>query len=323
MTVRIIQINKINKGERIDKFIVEILENVTRGQIIKMIKTSEITVNNKSVKPSYILKGDEKVQIDKIKGKNNKIIPNKSIDLDVIENNDNFIIINKQLGLQIHPSHIERKNTLVNVLLVKFPEILNVGEDKERPGIVHRIDKDTTGLLVVAKNQDTFKDLKKIFKNRLVQKTYYTLVFGLFKQKEGIIDAPIAKAMSYTKQKIAFGKYKGSSKEAKTEFKVVKEFILSNELSISLVELKPKTGRTHQIRVHMAHLGHPLVGDKRYYTKNEYKLNLNNFRKYDLNTFFLHAKKLSFELDNKKYNFEVEYPKRFNNLLEYLDKFKK
>ena len=321
MKLQEIEVKKEEKGKRIDKFVVSLLNDVTRGQIIKMIKNSVITVNNAKIKPSYRLKGNEKVQISEIKEKDDKILPNKNIILDIIENNEDFAIINKQRGLQIHPSHREREKTLVNALLAHFPEISTVGEDMERPGIVHRLDKDTTGLLVVAKNQKTFENLKKIFQERKIQKTYYTLVFGSFNKDSGIIDAPIARATSYTKQKIAFGKYKGDAKEAQTEFKVLREYTLSSEITISLVEVKPKTGRTHQIRVHMAHIGHPLVGDSRYYTKNEHKLNIEELNEYDPSTFYLHAKELDFVLNGKEYNFKVQYPNRFSALLNYLDKF--
>jgi len=321
MNLQDIEVKIKDEGKRIDKFITDQLDNITRGQVIRMIKTSIITVNNNTIKPSYRLKGDEKVQIGEIEEESDKIIPNKNIVLDIIENTDNFVIINKQIGLQIHPSHRERERTLVNALLAQFPEISNVGDDIERPGIVHRLDKNTTGLLVVAKNQDTFDVLKGLFQDRLVQKTYYALVFGSFDENDGVVDVPIARASSYTKQKIAFGKYKGDSKEAKTEFKVLGKYAISSEFTISLVEVKPKTGRTHQIRVHMAHIGHPLVGDIRYYTKNEHKLNLKDLSEYDSNTFYLHAKELSFILNDEEYNFKVQYPDRFSALLRYLESF--
>jgi len=321
MDLQEVEVKKEDKGKRIDQFVVNILDNITRGQVIKMIKTSVITLNNNAVKPSYRLKGNENVQIGEMEEDDNKILPNKNIVLDIVENVENFAIINKQIGLQVHPSHREREKTLVNALLANFPEISNVGEDVERPGIVHRLDKDTTGLLVVAKNQDTFEGLKKLFQDRMVQKTYHALVFGSFDDKDGVVDAPIARATSYTKQKIAFGKYKGNAKEAQTEFKVLGEYAFSSEITISLVEAKPKTGRTHQIRVHMAHIGHPLVGDTRYYTKNEHKLDLSDLREYDPSTFYLHAKELSFVLNNEEYDFKVGYPDRFGALLRHLEGF--
>ena len=321
MDLQEFEVKEEDKGKRIDKFITDQLDNITRGQVIKMIKNSIITLNNDTVKPSYRLKCDEKVQIGEIEEESDKIIPNKNIVLDIIENTDNFAIINKQRGLQIHPSHRERERTLVNALLAQFPEISDVGDDAERPGIVHRLDKDTTGLLVIAKNQDAFEDLKKLFQDRLVQKTYHALVFGSFDEREGVVDEPIARAPSYTKQKIALGKFKGDSKEAQTEFKVLGEYAVSSEITISLVEVRPKTGRTHQIRVHMAHLGHPLVGDTRYYTKNEYKLNVKDLAEYDPNTFYLHAKELTFMLNDEEYTFKSEYPDRFGALLRYLESF--
>ncbi|MEN8252196.1 MAG: RluA family pseudouridine synthase [Patescibacteria group bacterium] len=315
-----IEVQPENKGVRVDKFLVGQFTDKTRGEIIRMINAEVVLIGGKKVKPSYKLKGTEIIEIGEYDESNDKIALNRNIILDIVENNDDFVVIDKQRGLQIHPSHREREETLVNALLYKFSEIAEVGDDPERPGIVHRLDKDTTGLLVVAKNQKTFDELKTQFQDRLVQKTYHALVFGLLDEKEGIVDAPIARATSYTKQKIAFGKYKGDSKEAQTEYKVLDEFIFSHELTFSLVELRPKTGRTHQIRVHMAHIGHPLVGDERYYTKNEKKLSLHELKEYNPNTFYLHAKELAFTLNGQEHKFNAKYPERFNALLQHIKK---
>lgn len=317
----IIEVQDTAKGVRVDKFLARELDDKTRGDVIRMINADAITINSSKIKPSYKLKGDETIEIGEYKEISDEIIPNKNIVLDVIDSNDNFVVINKQRGLQVHPSHREREQTLVNALLAAFPQIAKVGDDSERPGIVHRLDKDTTGLLVVAKNNETFDALKELFQKRKVQKTYHALVFGTFDDKKGIIDAPIARAESYTKQKIAIGKYKGDSKEAQTEYEVLHEFVLSDELSFSLVEVKPKTGRTHQIRVHMAHIGHPLVGDARYYTKNERRISLDDFNEYDPSTFYLHAKELQFALDDEELNFSAKYPERFDALLKYITAF--
>ena len=315
------QVTSEDKGVRIDKFLVSKLDKNTRGEIIRMLKSSAIVVAGKNVKPSYRLKGEELIEIGEYEDENTKIIPNKNIFLDIIENAPDFAIVNKEKGLQVHPSHRERNKTLVNALLAKFPDIEGVGDDEERPGIVHRIDKDTTGLLVVAKNQESFDELKGLFSERKVQKTYHALVFGHLKEKSGIIDAPIARATSYTKQKIAFGKYRGDARDAQTEYEVIEEYVIG-DIALSLVETRPKTGRTHQIRVHMAYMGHPLLGDDRYYTKNERKMDIDIPKDYDIETFFLHAKELSFPFGGEKKNFSVKYPDRFNALVYYLQAFK-
>jgi 23S rRNA pseudouridine1911/1915/1917 synthase len=318
----IINVEEKNKGIRIDKFLAKKNEDRTRGEIIKMIRTEVVLVNDLKVKPSYKLKGNEIITMGEFEEQDDKIVPNKNIVLDILESNENFAIINKQRGLQVHPSHREREETLVNALLAIFPEISGVGDDEERPGIVHRLDKDTTGLMVIAKNQETFDQLKELFQKREVQKTYHAIVFGLFDELNGLIDAPIARATSYTKQKIAFGRYKGDSKEAQTEYNVISEYNLSEALQVACVEVKPKTGRTHQIRVHMLHKGHPLVGDERYYTKNERQIDLSEFKEYDPSTFYLHAKELAFKLNGEEYNFEANYPDRFSALLKYVDNYK-
>jgi RluA family pseudouridine synthase len=202
-----------------------------------------------------------------------------------------------------------------------YSEIIGVGDDAERPGIMHRLDKDTTGVMVVAKNQRTFNALKKGFQEKTIQKTYHALVFGEV-DDEGVIDAPIARATSYTKQKIAFGKYAGEAKEAQTAYKKIATYRVNEEISISLIEARPKTGRMHQIRVHMAHIGHPLVGDQRYYTKIERKLPLDILKAYDMHTFFLHAKELQFALNGVEHVYNVEYPDRFKALLRFLEEFR-
>ncbi len=309
------------KKNRIDRFLVKKLENKTRGEIIRMIKDESIIVNDKKVKPSYCVKQGETIEIIEKEDKSDEIIPNKNIVLNIVESTKDFVVIDKQRGLQVHPSHREREKTLVNALLAHFPEIKEVGDDPERPGIVHRLDKDTTGLMVVAKNQVTFEDLKIEFQNREVQKTYQALVFGIFDKKEGIIDAPIARAASYTRQKIAVGKFRGDAREAQTQYKVLNEYHISDTLELSLVEAQPKTGRTHQIRVHMAYVGHPLLGDSRYYTKIQRKTSVKLFEEYDPTTFYLHAKELTFSLKGKKYIFNTEYPDRFSSLLHYLEAF--
>jgi len=307
------------KGERIDKFLADKFNQKTRGEIIKMIKSGNITVDDKKIKPSYIIGGGEKVGIMDFEIKEEKVVPNKNIDVEIIEKNDDFIIINKSIGVQVHPSYSESKNTLVNGLIVKFPEILNVGEEWYRPGIVHRLDKNTSGLMIIARNQESFEKFKVMFKDKKIQKTYFAIVFGIFGEKEGIVDAPIARATSFKKQKIAFGKYKGNSKESQTQYRVLGEYLL-DDMEFSLVELKPKTGRMHQIRVHMAHIGHPLVGDLKYYTKNEKKKVDKLSKKYDFDTFYLHAGELEFNFNGQNYKFSVKYPGRFEKMLNLMVK---
>lgn len=310
-----------DRGKRIDKYLTDEVGEISRGEVIRMIKSGVVVIGGKTVKkPSYTLKGDEVIEIGDYTDGPGDVVANKNIFLDIVENTKDFVVVDKPRGLQVHPSHRERENTLVNALLVKFPEIREVGDDPERPGIMHRLDKDTTGLIVVAKNQEAFDALKEQFSEREVKKTYHALVFGHLKEKVGEINAPIARATSYTKQKIAFGKYKGDAREALTKYEVTKEYRVG-DLELSLIEVQPKTGRTHQIRVHMAHIGHPLLGDQRYYTKNERKQQVDIPKEYDIDTFYLHAKELSFTFKDQEYLFSVKYPDRFNALVHYLKAF--
>lgn len=310
-----------NSGVRLDKYLVSLYPHMTRGEIIRMIRSGFVEINGKKAKASYCLKGGEYLFLGEYHKKSRKLIPNRSLRLEIVDAQDDFVVINKQIGIQVHPSHRERNNTIVNALIDIYPSIISVGDDQDRPGIVHRLDKDTTGLMIVAKTQKAFEELKKAFQQKMIQKTYHTIVFGHFDMKEGLVDAPIARATSYTKQKIAFGKYAGEAKEAQTAFRVVEEY-MSGELAFSLVELRPLTGRMHQIRVHMAHIGHPLLGDQRYYTKNERKTSLDQLKIYDIHTFFLHAKELCFTYDGKNYVYKAAHPERFQALVKYLSQNK-
>ena len=316
-----IHVTTEDRGERLDKFLVKKGVLSTRGEVIRMIRAGAVEINGKKAKPSLVLRGDEYVFVGDYRDKSEDILPNRNLSVDVVEGNDDFIVINKHLGIQVHPSHRERKNTLVNALLARFPEIRGVGDDEERPGIVHRLDKDTTGVMLIARNQGAFDALKNLFGQKKIQKTYYALVFGIFEEKSGMIDAPSARATSYTKQKIAYGKYKGDARDAVTMYDVAREYRLPCGTEMSLLKVMPKTGRTHQIRVHMAHKGHPLVGDERYYSKNERKIPTPIPKIYDPHTFYLHAKEISFALHDMQYGYAVDLPDRYSAVLRHLEKY--
>jgi len=304
-------ITKNNSGERTDRFLVREFFSYTRGEIIRNIKSGNITVNNKTVKPSYILKENDAIEVMKYEAYNMKqkeIIPNAKIKFEIIYQDENIIVINKPAGLQVHPVKSLRdhgaspspNNTLANGLIYKFPEIKTVGDEPEnRPGIVHRLDKDTSGIMLVARNQKTFEALKNKFKNREIQKTYWALVYGKLENKKGLIDAPLARSADYKKQTIARAKTKTKIRPAITEYKVLKEYG-----DYSLVEVKPKTGRMHQIRVHLSSIGHPILGDEKYRLKNM-KAKENIVRH------LLCAKKIEFNLNGHNFKFEIKLPEDF------------
>lgn len=302
--VKEIIVEKNNSGCRIDKFLKEEVffnDKITRGEIIRRIKTGNIKVNNKSVKPSYVLKENDVITMDSEQGVANDISSNKNIKLDIIFSDENIIVVNKPAGIQVHPDFHEKESTLVNALLAKFPEIKNVGEDVIRPGIVHRLDKDTSGVMVIARNQKTFEELKNKFKNREIEKKYLAIVCGNINDN-GVIEKPIARASNYKKQIIAGKKTKTKIRPAVTEYKKIK-----NVGEYSLVEVTPKTGRMHQIRVHLNSIGYPVVGDKLYRQRG--------IERTEAERQLLHAEGIKFSLFGESFVFEAPIPEDFSRFL--------
>jgi 23S rRNA pseudouridine1911/1915/1917 synthase len=306
-------IDEIGAGERIDRFLKEgffLTMEITRGDIIRSIRDGQILVNGKKIKPSYILKEADTIYVDMQKEKE-IVIPNEKIKLEIVFENQDFIIVNKPSGLQVHPSDSEKENTLVNALIVRYPEIKNITDGSEdswmRPGIVHRLDKDTSGVMVVARNKKTFDELKNKFAQREIEKNYVAVVYGHLEKKSGVVDEPIARAASFKKQKIARGKTKGIARPAVTEYNLLKRYA-----EFDFVEALPKTGRMHQIRVHLASLGNSIVGDAKYKRRN---LILPAGIKRQL----LHAQKLRFTLAGHDYSFEAPLPVDFAKFLQSLD----
>src|SRR3990167_9090887 len=231
-----------------------------------------------------------------------KLESDLNIPLNIVYEDDDVVVINKQAGISVHPGINELSGTIANALIAKYPEIIGIGEDPIRPGIVHRLDKDTSGLLVVARNQKTFEFLKKEWQEGRVVKKYFALVWGCPKKESGEIVSELARSRKDFRKRMVVktGKEKEiQGKMAITEYKVIKKF-----KDYSLLEVYPKTGRTHQIRIHMASLGHSVVGDK-VYGKNK-KIPEGLTRQ------FLHAYYLSFGLPaqaglfGKRLAFEID-----------------
>jgi len=240
------------------------------------------------------------------------------MDLQIIHENKDFIVINKPTGIIIHPA--ESSNDTESIafsLLKKYPEIKNVGDNPSlRPGIVHRLDRDTSGLLLIARNQRTFENLKDLFKNRKIEKTYISLVFGKFKQKQGIFETYIGRSNKDPRRRVSLpSPRKGiKTKIAITRYELIDYFKDSKNTDYSLLELKLETGRTHQIRSQLFSLNYPIVGDPIYKIKTSPEI--------ELKRTFLHAQKLAFTLNNKYYQFHSSLSNDLKNFLNDLEHVK-
>lgn len=224
----------------------------------------------------------------------------------IIFENDDIIVIDKPAGLIVHPTN-KSQDTLINKIITCYPKIKSVGDDPRRPGIVHRLDKDTSGLMIIAKKNSGFKYLKKQFQQRKIIKHYIALVIGKVKDRKGTITKAISRSKKDRKKRSAL--LDDKAKSAWTEYKVLKRF-----KDYTLLEVYPKTGRTHQIRVHLASIGHPIVGDKQYKFKRQ-PVPANLSRQ------FLHASYLKFRLPNGKIGeFKSDLPKDLWTNLKHLTK---
>lgn len=237
-----------------------------------------------------------------------------SIKFDVVHEDNNLAVINKPAGLLVHPAPLQKDGTLIDGLLKRFPEIKNVGDEPAlRPGIVHRLDRETSGLMVVAKNQGTFEFLKKQFQERKVEKRYLALVYGRVAKDRGQIILPIGKSRKFGRQ--APGLKGRNIRPALTEFKVIERF-----RDYTLLEVYPKTGRTHQIRVHLSSIGHPVAGDRLYGAKKKSERESASWR---IGRQFLHAYFLKFAApDGKVMQFQAELPEDLQDYLATLEKDK-
>ncbi len=284
---------------RIDKFLASELTDFTRSQLQMMIEDSLVLVNGNVIKSNYKLKINDEIIIY-IKEPELTDIEPQDIPLDIVYEDQDIIVINKPSGMVVHPALGNYSGTLVNALLYHCKDLSGIN-GKIRAGIVHRIDKDTSGLIVACKNDLAHKNLSEQFVEHKVNKIYYCLVNGVIPHNVGLIDAPIGRDPS-SRQQMAVVE---GGKEARTHFKVLERFEKN-----TLVEVKLETGRTHQIRVHMKYIGYPLVGDPVYGVR----------KVVGENGQFLHAKKLEFYHPRTKefLSFEVELPNDFKELLKNL-----
>lgn len=261
------------KKERLDVFLTNRIENTTRTKVQEAIEKGYVTVNGKNTKTSYKVNPNDVIEVN-IPKPPPQTVKAENIPLKIVYEDDNIIVVNKPAGMVTHPAYGNYTGTLVNALLYhckgKLAHVDDIDEDDDsdikdrlgyeplnaRAGIVHRLDKDTSGLIVAAKDDFSHSFLAKQFANRSIEREYWAIVWGLFgKQKKGIVEASLARSKS-DRKKVAVSE---NGKFAITEYEVIAEFDF-----LSLVKLKLKTGRTHQIRVHMHHIGHPVFGDPTY-----------------------------------------------------------
>lgn len=312
----ILELKKISNGvkiliyqgpdkQRLDKFLTEnLLELPSRSLIQKAIKGGQIKVNGKTVTPHWPLKHNDQIEISLINQVQSKpkVMPEPTI----LKQTEDYLVIDKPAGLVIHPAEGISDPTLTDWLLKKFPQIKKIGEDPLRPGIVHRLDKEVSGLVVVALSQAMFVSLKKQFQEHQIKKNYRTLVYGKIIGDEGRIDFPVERS-EVTGKIVAKPRGLSQGREAITNFLVLKRFSRYTFLEVEIL-----TGRTHQIRVHFQAYGYPIVGDKLYFNK-KIKDNLK------LKRLFLHACRLGFfDLANQWQEFTSALPDELNNLLNNL-----
>lgn len=302
-----IHVNEVNEKIRLDAYISKQMQDLSRSMIQKLLEGNKINVNGRSEKPAYKVQNGDIIEINIEEPKEVKIEA-QDIPLDIIYEDEDILVVNKQKGLVVHPANGNPDGTLVNAVMAHCKDSLSGIGGELRPGIVHRLDKDTSGLLIIAKNDKAHIQMSNQIKNREVKKTYIALVRGTIAENEATINMPIGRSTK-DRKKMAVTK---SGKEAVTHFKVLNRYT-TDKGSYTLLEIKIDTGRTHQIRVHMAEIGHPVIGDVVYSNgKNEFGVEGQ----------CLHAERLEFAhpITGKEMKLEAPLPEYFKNIIEYLEK---
>jgi pseudouridine synthase, rluA family len=292
-----IKVTEENQNKRIDQFLVEQLQ-LSRSKIAKMVQNNQVLVNGKKTKNSYLLKMDDMIQTEEYQEEPMNLTP-ENMNLDIVYEDNDVIVVNKENGIVVHPAVGNPSHTLVNGLLYHSKELSSLNGEF-RPGIVHRIDAYTTGLLMVAKNNKAHEILAKQLEEKKTTRKYIALVWGVIKEDTGTIDAPIGRDLK-DRKKMAVTDV--NAKDAITHFKVLERY-----QEATLIELQLETGRTHQIRVHMDYIGHPVVNDPVYGKK----------KLIDETGQCLHAKELGFihPTTGEYMEFEAPLPECFINILD-------
>ncbi|MAK06456.1 MAG: RNA pseudouridine synthase [Marinoscillum sp.] len=309
---------------RIDKFLFDKMPNVTRNKIKDGIKSGKVLVNKGPIKPSYKVKPLDKVEVSLDREKRADEIKPENIELDILHEDEDILIVNKKAGMVVHPAHENWDGTLVNALIYHLKGLPEMRGNEGRPGLVHRIDKDTSGLLVIAKNEKSMASLADQFFNHTIKRKYQAIVWGVPENNEGTIDVNLRRSIKDRRVVEGFAN-NTLGKKAITHYKLIEKIHY-----ISLIECELETGRTHQIRAHMKHIGHPIFCDKVYGGKLIVKGNrFTNYKRFVENSFriierqALHAKSLGFihPSTNKEVYFESKLPEDMSFLLDKWRKY--
>ncbi len=308
------------EGTRLDIYLVKSGIGVTRSQVGKLIRKGVVLVNGAPSKPGYRIKAGDHIYAEIEIQESFDVIP-EEIPLDIIYEDDDIIVINKPAGMVTHPARGNLTGTLINAILWRIKNLPNMG-DRMRPGVVHRLDKDTSGVMVVAKSERAVRSLARQIEIKKAKRVYWAVIWGVPPLEKSVIEAPIGRD-SLNRKRMAVTPF--NSKPAITEYRIIERF---GKLA-SLVEVNLKTGRTHQIRVHFEFYGYPVVGDPTYSGRRTRKIfnvvppdyveHVKNILKI-IDRQALHAKQLSFDhpATGHRVKFEAELPEDFKNLLHYL-----
>lgn len=299
-------VEKEEEGKRIDVYLAEKCKDFSRSTIQRLVEEENIQLNGKRVKVSYKVQEGDKIEVQNPEPKETELKA-QDIPIEIVYEDDSIIVVNKPKGLVVHPANGNPDGTLVNAIMAICKDSLSGIGGEIRPGIVHRLDKDTSGLLIVAKTDKAHVNLSEQIKNREVKKTYIALVRGNVRENEATIDMPIGRSKK-DRKKMAVTK---DGKNAVTHFKVLKRYD-----GYTLLKVNIETGRTHQIRVHLSEIGYPVVGDMVY---------SNGKNKFGVNGQCLHAAELDFKhpITGSKIHLEAKLPEYFENILRSLEEEQK
>lgn len=297
-------VDKQYEGTRLDKLLSLLLNNLSRSQIARLIDENQCFVNHQISKASYRVKEGDEIDISLESNMNDTHMQSEKIELDIVYEDDDIAVINKPQGMVVHPGNGNKEHTLANALLYHFNNLSTINGEF-RPGIVHRIDKDTSGLICIAKNDRAHRFLAEQLADHTMKREYIALVKGTFKENKGHIDLPIGRDKN-NRLKMAVDAKNGKS--AVTDFEVINRF---NDYT--LIRCRLETGRTHQIRVHLAYIGHPVDSDPLYNKKNATRLHPNGQLLSAVQLTLIHPS------SHKEMTFTIDLPQYFQEIISHLD----